>query len=133
MDFWTDKQLELLKAGGNQRCQEWFAANGISINTRSHKAKYDNDIAKFYSEVLKARVEGRSEPKLRQGKWNQPSEWYRMLVPGTGSRKDKTILQGLVDITSKPDIWLYVYGASVVGWAVIYIGWKLGVLKLTFY
>ena len=56
-----------------------------------------------------------------------------MLVPGTGSRKDKTILQGLVDITSKPDIWLYVYGASVVGWAVIYIGWKLGVLKLTFY
>jgi Putative GTPase activating protein for Arf len=61
MDSWTDKQLALMKKGGNDNCNEYLKARGIDPRTPI-KAKYESDAAQLYKEVLKARVEGRPEP-----------------------------------------------------------------------
>lgn len=61
MDSWTQKQLELMKNGGNKKCNDYLSAKGIKPNTPV-KAKYESDAAQLYKEVLKARVEGRPEP-----------------------------------------------------------------------
>jgi ADP-ribosylation factor GTPase-activating protein 1 len=61
MDSWTDKQLALMKKGGNAACNDYLKARGIDARTPI-KAKYESDAAQLYKEVLKARVEGRPEP-----------------------------------------------------------------------
>ena len=62
MDSWTDKQMALMKGGGNQKCNDYLKKHGIDPRAPI-KQKYDNDVAQLYKEVLKARVEGRPEPK----------------------------------------------------------------------
>lgn len=61
MDSWTDKQLDLMKSGGNDKCNAYLKARGIDARTPI-KQKYESDAAQLYKEVLKARVEGRPEP-----------------------------------------------------------------------
>eukprot|EP00521_Asterionellopsis_glacialis_P006578 CAMPEP_0195283202 /NCGR_PEP_ID=MMETSP0707-20130614/1828_1 /TAXON_ID=33640 /ORGANISM="Asterionellopsis glacialis, Strain CCMP134" /LENGTH=586 /DNA_ID=CAMNT_0040342333 /DNA_START=64 /DNA_END=1824 /DNA_ORIENTATION=+ len=61
MDSWTDKQLALMKGGGNEKCADYLKAKGIAPGT-AIKEKYENPAAQLYKEVLKARVEGRPEP-----------------------------------------------------------------------
>lgn len=61
MDSWTDKQLALMKNGGNDKCNQYLKARGIDARTPI-KQKYESDAAQLYKEVLKARVEGRPEP-----------------------------------------------------------------------
>lgn len=61
MDSWTDKQLALMKNGGNDKCNEYLKRNGIDARTPI-KQKYESPVAQLYKEVLKARVEGRPEP-----------------------------------------------------------------------
>eukprot|EP00559_Dactyliosolen_fragilissimus_P001897 CAMPEP_0184864896 /NCGR_PEP_ID=MMETSP0580-20130426/16259_1 /TAXON_ID=1118495 /ORGANISM="Dactyliosolen fragilissimus" /LENGTH=451 /DNA_ID=CAMNT_0027363843 /DNA_START=60 /DNA_END=1415 /DNA_ORIENTATION=- len=61
MDSWTQEQLKLMKAGGNDKCKQYLSAKGIASNT-AIKPKYESDAAQLYKEVLKARAEGRPEP-----------------------------------------------------------------------
>jgi len=61
MDSWTEKQLALMKNGGNDKCNEYLKKNGIDPRTPI-KQKYESPVAQLYKEVLKARVEGRPEP-----------------------------------------------------------------------
>ena len=61
MDSWTDKQLALMKAGGNDKCNDYLKKHGIDARTPI-KQKYESPAAQLYKEVLKARVEGRPEP-----------------------------------------------------------------------
>jgi len=61
MDSWTEKQLQLMKQGGNKKCNDYLKAKGIDPRT-DVKAKYESDAAQLYKECLKARVEGRPEP-----------------------------------------------------------------------
>jgi len=61
MDSWTDKQLALMKTGGNAKCADYLKAKGIAPGT-AIKEKYESPAAQLYKEVLKARVEGRPEP-----------------------------------------------------------------------
>jgi hypothetical protein len=61
MDSWTDKQMKLMKMGGNKKCNDYLKAKGIDPRTPV-KAKYEADEAQLYKEILKARVEGRPEP-----------------------------------------------------------------------
>ena len=61
MDSWTDKQLALMKAGGNDKCNAYLKKHGIDARTPI-KQKYESPVAQLYKEVLKARVEGRPEP-----------------------------------------------------------------------
>uniref|UniRef100_A0A7S3P2L1 Arf-GAP domain-containing protein n=1 Tax=Amphora coffeiformis TaxID=265554 RepID=A0A7S3P2L1_9STRA len=61
MDSWTDKQLALMKNGGNNKCNDYLKKHGIDARTPI-KQKYESSAAQLYKEVLKARVEGRPEP-----------------------------------------------------------------------
>lgn len=61
MDSWTDPQLALMKAGGNDKCNKYLADHGIPANTPI-KQKYESPQAQLYKEVLKARVQGKPEP-----------------------------------------------------------------------
>mmetsp|Transcript_8543 Transcript_8543/g.21342 ORF Transcript_8543/g.21342 Transcript_8543/m.21342 type:complete len:478 (-) Transcript_8543:905-2338(-) len=62
MDSWTDKQLALMKNGGNSKCNDYLKSKGVDPKTTPIKAKYESSHAQLYKEILKARVEGRPEP-----------------------------------------------------------------------
>lgn len=64
MDSWTEQQLQIMKRGGNEACNNYLQSksNG-SITARTPiKQKYDNNHAQLYKEILKARVAGLPEP-----------------------------------------------------------------------
>lgn len=61
MDSWTPAQLKIMRAGGNDACNNYLHSKGVS-KTASIKEKYDTDAAALYKEVIKARSEGRPEP-----------------------------------------------------------------------
>jgi len=61
MDSWTDKQLTLMREGGNDACNSYLADHGIP-KTASIRKKYDNPTASLYREILKAKAEGREPP-----------------------------------------------------------------------
>lgn len=63
MDSWTEKQLDIMKIGGNQKCNDYLEKNGIKARTPI-KQKYENDVAQLYKEIVKARAEGRPEPTV---------------------------------------------------------------------
>mmetsp|Transcript_17307 Transcript_17307/g.25577 ORF Transcript_17307/g.25577 Transcript_17307/m.25577 type:complete len:179 (+) Transcript_17307:160-696(+) len=58
MDSWTDKQLQSMKLGGNDKLNKALGTERSSI-----REKYDNDTAQLYKLQLKARVEGKLEPQ----------------------------------------------------------------------
>jgi hypothetical protein len=62
MDAWTDKQIALMKVGGNQQCNDFLQKHGIAVDTASTREKYDSPAAELYRQVLQARVEGKPEP-----------------------------------------------------------------------
>ena len=57
MDSWTPAQMEIMKLGGNQKCQSYLSAKGILPSTPI-KQKYESDVAQLYKEILKAKAEG---------------------------------------------------------------------------
>jgi len=61
MDSWTPAQMQLMKLGGNQKCQSYLSSNGILPSTPI-KQKYESDVAQLYKHILKARAEGKPEP-----------------------------------------------------------------------
>eukprot|EP00526_Cylindrotheca_closterium_P011971 CAMPEP_0113637498 /NCGR_PEP_ID=MMETSP0017_2-20120614/19631_1 /TAXON_ID=2856 /ORGANISM="Cylindrotheca closterium" /LENGTH=472 /DNA_ID=CAMNT_0000548535 /DNA_START=82 /DNA_END=1500 /DNA_ORIENTATION=+ /assembly_acc=CAM_ASM_000147 len=61
MDSWAPKQLDLMRAGGNDKLNAYLKTKNIQ-KTTPIKQKYENDHAQLYKEILKARVEGRPEP-----------------------------------------------------------------------
>jgi ADP-ribosylation factor GTPase-activating protein 1 len=88
MDSWSDKQLALMKNGGNKNCNDYLKARGIDPRTPI-KAKYESDAAQLYKEVLKARVEGRPEPTTLPPPKNRnagsgPSSMNSMSSNGSG-------------------------------------------------
>lgn len=58
MDSWSDKQMAMMRAGGNHKFKEFLKAHGISL-TQSIKDKYSNKTAQIYKEKIKAAAEGR--------------------------------------------------------------------------
>jgi hypothetical protein len=62
MDNWTEKQIQLMKAGGNKQCIDYLQNHGVDVVSGSIRSKYDSPAAELYKEVLLARVEGRTEP-----------------------------------------------------------------------
>jgi Putative GTPase activating protein for Arf len=138
MDEWTFKQIQLMKAGGNQSCQDWFARNGLS-KSLSHKLKYDNETARLYTEVLKARVAGRREPvslmeAKRLKRWNKPKEWWRKWINGEMVEKYNAASSMMKErnsvyaqwqaVTSSSDFWLALYVIALVGWVAILAAWS---------
>jgi len=61
MDSWTEKQLAIMRLGGNDKLNARLKTKGIDKQTPIRQ-KYENDHAQLYKEVLKAQAEGRPEP-----------------------------------------------------------------------
>eukprot|EP00527_Entomoneis_sp_CCMP2396_P004833 CAMPEP_0198141154 /NCGR_PEP_ID=MMETSP1443-20131203/4206_1 /TAXON_ID=186043 /ORGANISM="Entomoneis sp., Strain CCMP2396" /LENGTH=187 /DNA_ID=CAMNT_0043803803 /DNA_START=156 /DNA_END=716 /DNA_ORIENTATION=- len=61
MDSWTEKQIAQMKAGGNDKCEEFLTSHGVSMSSEARE-KYDTPAAELYRQVLLARVEGKPEP-----------------------------------------------------------------------
>eukprot|EP00578_Thalassiosira_sp_NH16_P026009 CAMPEP_0181093116 /NCGR_PEP_ID=MMETSP1071-20121207/9277_1 /TAXON_ID=35127 /ORGANISM="Thalassiosira sp., Strain NH16" /LENGTH=510 /DNA_ID=CAMNT_0023175335 /DNA_START=240 /DNA_END=1772 /DNA_ORIENTATION=+ len=61
MDSWTPAQIQVMKLGGNKKCQSYLSSKGIMPSTPI-KAKYESDAAQLYKHILKARAEGKPEP-----------------------------------------------------------------------
>ena len=57
MDSWTPAQMQLMKLGGNAKCQSYLSSKGTLPSTPI-KQKYESDVAQLYKEILKARAEG---------------------------------------------------------------------------
>eukprot|EP00546_Thalassionema_frauenfeldii_P008975 CAMPEP_0178914708 /NCGR_PEP_ID=MMETSP0786-20121207/11589_1 /TAXON_ID=186022 /ORGANISM="Thalassionema frauenfeldii, Strain CCMP 1798" /LENGTH=111 /DNA_ID=CAMNT_0020587673 /DNA_START=262 /DNA_END=597 /DNA_ORIENTATION=- len=74
MDSWTEKQIQSMKLGGNDKLNKCISEEYSSI-----REKYDNDTAQLYKLQLKARVEGSPEPKelpkKKEVKKNDPSRY----------------------------------------------------------
>lgn len=89
MDSWTEKQLALMKAGGNQKCKDFLSKYGINFTSASIKEKYDCPPAELYRQVLKARVEGRTEPtelpKPNLRSEEEEKAWANRPMQGFGS------------------------------------------------
>ena len=49
--------MQLMKLGGNAKCQSYLSSKGILPSTPI-KQKYESDVAQLYKEILKARAEG---------------------------------------------------------------------------
>lgn len=62
MDKWTERQIQLMKAGGNQQCNDFLPKYGIDVATATVRAQYDSPQGELYKQVLVARLEGRPEP-----------------------------------------------------------------------
>jgi hypothetical protein len=139
MDAWTDKQIKIMKAGGNKSCRDWLEAHGIPATTPSVRTKYDNEIAKLYTEVLKARVAGRREPKsLKEAKrlkrLHKPKEWWNYVKKSAWGKDKKyntvsgepqtSVVQRLKGVSSSSDFWLVAYVVSLVGWAALFAAWN---------
>ena len=60
MDSWTDRQLSIMKLGGNQACNDFLANYGVTTN--DIRQKYSSPVAQLYKQVLIARYEGKPEP-----------------------------------------------------------------------
>lgn len=60
MDAWTEKEVKLMKAGGNDQCNTYLCTHGVTGSTP--REKYDTPAAQLYKQVLLARIEGRPEP-----------------------------------------------------------------------
>lgn len=84
MDSWTDKQMALMKNGGNKKCNDYLKNKGINPRTPV-KAKYESDVAQLYKEILKARVEGRPEPTSLPPPRNKRAQAPASAPPNFGS------------------------------------------------
>jgi hypothetical protein len=98
MDSWTDKQLALMKNGGNDKCNDYLKKHGIDARTPI-KQKYESPVAQLYKEVLKARVEGRPEPtELPPPVVKKP---YVSSAPSSGGSTDMNGMERLVGETDQ--------------------------------
>ncbi|CAM9748573.1 unnamed protein product, partial [Choristocarpus tenellus] len=61
MDSWSDKQIKMMRSGGNQKLIDWFEKHGIPKRQVISK-KYNSPEAELFRERLLASVEGRPLP-----------------------------------------------------------------------
>jgi hypothetical protein len=61
MDGWSEKQMKLMKAGGNQQCNDFLKKHGVDA-AGTAREKYDTPAAQLYKQVLLARITGQPEP-----------------------------------------------------------------------
>ena len=64
MDSWTDREIELMKAGGgNDASRAFLEKHGLkNFDSLTAREKYDTPQGELLRQVLKARVDGTPEP-----------------------------------------------------------------------
>lgn len=61
MDSWTEKQISMMKAGGNDKCNAFLSQHGVAKNT-AIAIKYNSPPALLYRDRISATIEGRPLP-----------------------------------------------------------------------
>eukprot|EP00752_Nemacystus_decipiens_P005143 g4667.t1 len=61
MDSWSEKQIKMMRAGGNQKLIDWFESHDITSDQRI-ATKYHSPAAELFRERLLATIEGRPLP-----------------------------------------------------------------------
>lgn len=49
MDSWSEKQIKMMRAGGNQKLIDWFESHGVTSDQRIAK-KYHSPAAELFRE-----------------------------------------------------------------------------------
>ncbi|KAG7349653.1 alpha/beta fold family hydrolase [Nitzschia inconspicua] len=62
LDSFSEKQVQTMKAGGNDECNNYLLSHGSIATDTPASDKYNNPVAELYKLRLKARVEGTPEP-----------------------------------------------------------------------
>lgn len=62
MDSWTQKQIDMMRNGGNSSCNSFLRKYGVSSETHSISQKYNCPAASLYRDRLLAVVEKREPP-----------------------------------------------------------------------
>ena len=75
MDSWKDKEIQLMRCGGNKKMRDFFDRRDVPNNHRI-SAKYNTPDAGWYREKLKAEVEGRPAPP-EPAKQAMPADGHR--------------------------------------------------------
>jgi ADP-ribosylation factor GTPase-activating protein 1 len=114
MDAWTPQQVEKMKAGGNDRCNEFLQQHGVS-STAGIREKYDSPAAELYKDALKARIEGRPEPTELPTKIVPKKAPQKKKMEGFGSspptpslgRSSLTVILSVVSLFVAAASWLF--------------------------
>jgi hypothetical protein len=61
MDSWSEKQIESMRLGGNEKLNSYLESKGIDRNKKIQD-KYNNEHAQLYKLQLKAKLEGEPIP-----------------------------------------------------------------------
>jgi ADP-ribosylation factor GTPase-activating protein 1 len=61
MDSWSEKQIKMMKSGGNDKCNEFLKGHSVP-KTMAIPQKYNTPAAELYRDRLSAEVEGRPLP-----------------------------------------------------------------------
>jgi SAM-dependent methyltransferase len=114
MDSWTEKQLAIMKLGGNQACRVFFETHGVISTTTTSKTnvvdtvkeRYSSPAAQLYKQVLIAKYEGKPEPTELPPPMDTSSKRAKTSYQGFGSSSapppqpnrltKKTIIRSLV-------------------------------------
>jgi len=107
MDSWTEPQLKLMRAGGNQKCASYLSSNGILPSTPI-KAKYESRVAQHYKDVVKARTNGQPDPPLsastiKASKTNNNSRSSSTNTSSSSSSRGGEDPNGLERLTGETD------------------------------
>jgi hypothetical protein len=134
MDTWSEPHAKLLKAGGNLQCQQFLKDHSIDLSSASFAEKYNNDHAKLYSEILKARAAGRREPTSLQelDHCNEYNWWSQFLFWFFGTTENHYDVQGrskslgerLERFFTHSDVYVAAYTAVVLAWSIFWFVWK---------
>jgi predicted esterase len=109
MDGFSDKQLNIMKQGGNQQCKTYLADRGLAADTDDVRTKYESPAAQLYKEVLKARVDGLPEPT------ELPKETSSKSTSGTNNKPARRQLS-FVNTTPPPSLVTAYMGAMRYVW-----------------
>ena len=64
MDSWSDKQIRAMRAGGNEKMNSFLEQQGVpaDLGKTNIRAKYDNDVAEYYRELIEAQRDQSPKP-----------------------------------------------------------------------
>lgn len=152
MDDWSSHQIQRMKVGGNQQCQDWLEKHQL-LRAISPNEKYTHPAALLYADVvLPARVEGRHEPKSLEEYNNNNSSlagrtaippWIRQLSsainigsfkrpkPGTNNffqkhPKSNSMLRRMHKTITSSDFYMTAYVVTLIGLPVVFLLWRYG-------
>lgn len=89
MDQFKPDEVLRMEKGGNDKCKEYFVANGVDLSLPA-KQKFDNYVAEDYKEYLACEVEGRQFVAKDRSQDSLPSATSASAAAPTGSYRSQT-------------------------------------------